>query len=797
MNQLGNLPASLTSFVGRQTELRELCTLLSRGTERLVTLTGAGGVGKTRLALEVAAELQSRGLFEDGVWLIELAPLREPLRLAQLVALVFGLHEEPGRPFGDVLLDALRPRHLLLVLDNCEHLALAATELAHAILRASPEVFILATSREPLGLIGETVRGVAPLAWPDPRALPALEQLRACDAVRLFEERATAASAEFRMSHASAPAVAQICARLDGMPLALELAAARVRALTVQQIAERLDDRFQLLAGGNSAAAPRQRTLEATVAWSYDLLNAAEQRLFRRLAVFAGGWTLEDAENVCGEPGVSVMLVLARLVEKSLVLADDGPEGQKWYRFLETIRQFAAERLRASDDELAMTHARHLGWYVSLSQTADEHVRWRLGLPWGARMLWLTRLSWEYANLRVAYQWAAATDERLDDALRLVSGLFGLYWTTGYLSEGRDWLADLLARSADASSSRTRAWALSCAAKLAGHQGDDEAGVRYAREYLALPTHSRSGAGNAHAHTALGVAALRAGDVSTARHHASIAEAEARVGDEFAVPIYLTYIGAAALADGQIEESRRVYEQALSEARAVDFRLALGVALEGLGGIARVEQDYRRARSLYLEALETLRAIGDMPQVALALIALGKLSLEEGDRRQARRYFGDGLQLATHLAHHESLIAALEGIALAVERPTPRTRKASERAISLREAAAKLREASRSCSAARVPLERAVAEAQLALAELEPPTDGASNAGGLSLSPREREVAELVAGGCSNRAIADSLVIGTRTAEMHVSRLLAKVGVDSRAQLAVWAIANGITARVP
>jgi non-specific serine/threonine protein kinase len=379
----------------------------------------------------------------------------------------------------------------------------------------------------------------------------------------------------------------------------------------------------------------------------------------------------------------------------------------------------------------------------------------------------------------------------------LVSRLFTLFWTTGYLSEGRDWLAALLARSAAAPTTPARAWALSCAAKLAAHHGDDEAGRGFAQAYLALPAHLQSGSGRAHAHTALGLAALRAGDLPTARDHATTAEASARDDDEFGCEIYLTYIGAVELADGQVEAARRVYEQALSESRTSDVQLAVGLALEGLARVARAEGDYRRARGRYLEALEVLRAIGDMPQVAQVLVALGNIALEEGDQRQARRYFSDGLQLAVTLAHHESLVGALDGIAAALERPNPRSRKACERALPLREAAASLREASRSRSAASVPIERVAAEARAALEELEAPNEVGLRAGGLTLSPREREVAELIAGGCSNRAIAESLVIGTRTAEMHVSRLLAKVGVESRAQLAVWATANGIPARIP
>lgn len=466
---MGNLPASFTSFVGREKEIGAFVALLGGPTPtRLLTLTGPGGVGKTRLALEVADRLgKDSTLFAEGVWLVELAALNDAARLPQVVASVFGLQEEPGKAFADILPDALRARSLLLVLDTCEHLVAGSAGLAQALLSACPRVSILATSREPLGIIGEVTRAVPPLAVPGPG-----DQVGANEAVRLFVARATAASADFSLGVRNAAAVAQICARLDGLPLALELAAARVRTLSVEQIAARLDDRLRGLGEGNRARPARQQTLEAAVAWSYDLLEAPEQRLFERLSVFVGGFSLDDAEAI-SDSGSAALELVVRLVEKSLVMAVDGPAGQKWYRLLDTIREFAARRLQASGEARAIRE-RHFDWYVRLAEAADQTIRWTKPLPWPSKQAWLVRLGWEYPNLRAAWEWALQGDpDHVQAGLRLTEGLFTFFWTTGYLSEGRDWLGALLARDAEQPPSDARAWALSAAAKLAAHHGDD------------------------------------------------------------------------------------------------------------------------------------------------------------------------------------------------------------------------------------------------------------------------------------------------------------------------------------
>ncbi|HEV2460102.1 MAG TPA: hypothetical protein VGS80_17225, partial [Ktedonobacterales bacterium] len=373
-----NLPFELTSFVGRERELAELQALLLA--RRLLTLTGPGGTGKTRLALHLAADVVEA--FTDGVWLVELAPLADPRLVPHTVAAVLGVREQPGRAMLDVLVDALRPKTLLLLLDNCEHLIATCAQLADTLLRAAPSLHILVSSREVLGIAGETVYRVPSLPLPapvQPRQPHALDALAQNDCVRLFAERAAAASPGFRLTAKNAPAIAQIGRRLDGIPLALELAAARTRVLPPEQIVARLDDRFRLLTGGSRTALPRHQTLLALIEWSYELLTEAERVLLRRLSVFAGGWSLEAAQAVggdgLGEAGEEVLETLAHLADKSLVDVEEAMEAAEGrYRLLETIRQYAHDKLLASGEAERVRH-RHLEYFVRFAEQAEPHLR--------------------------------------------------------------------------------------------------------------------------------------------------------------------------------------------------------------------------------------------------------------------------------------------------------------------------------------------------------------------------------------------------------------------------------------
>ncbi|HEV7867469.1 MAG TPA: AAA family ATPase, partial [Chthoniobacteraceae bacterium] len=430
-----NLPQHLTPLIGRESELTEVKSLLE--TTSLLTLLGAGGMGKTRFSLEVAAALLDR--FKDGVWFIELAPVSDPALVTRTVAEVLGVHEEAGRPLLDTFLEFLRRRNLLLVIDNCEHLVESCARFAAAALSASSGLRILASSREPLDIAGELKWRMPPLPTPDAAARESGDQLMQYSAVRLFVARAAFASPSFRLTAENSAAVARICRQLDGIPLALELAAARVKALRVEQIAERLDDRFQLLTGGNRTALPRQQTLRSTIDWSHDLLNDSERVLLRRLSVFAGGWTLESAEAVCAGEGIEsgeVLDLLTRLVDKSLVVHDD-KAAEPRFRMLETIRQYSREKLGAANEE-GRTRDRHLAFFADQAGAFEPHFYHP------DQMLWYARADVELDNFRAALD-HSLTAARVRAGMHVVLGLHRYWVARVYWREANEWLKRLLA----------------------------------------------------------------------------------------------------------------------------------------------------------------------------------------------------------------------------------------------------------------------------------------------------------------------------------------------------------------
>ena len=446
-----NLPIQLTSFVGRQKELAEVKRLLDDA--HMLTLLGPGGTGKTRLSIQVASELLDQ--FPDGVWLVELAPILDPLLVPRTTAIAIGLRDEPQRPVIDMLCDYLREKKMLILLDNCEHLVEACARMAGRILHTARDVRILASSREALGIPGEVTYSVPSLNLPDPQRLPLLESLSQYEAVKLFIDRATSAVPSFSVTNANAPTVAQICYRLDGIPLAIELAAAKLRVLSVEQILTRLDDRFRLLTGGSRTEPEHHQTLRAAIDWSYNLLPAVEQTLFRRLSVFMGGWTLEAAESVCvdgADPvqvrGEDVLHLLGQLIYKSIVIKQEaGPEAR--YHMLETLRQYGREKLFEAGEHEALRE-RHLKYYLHLAETAAPHLRE------AAQIEWLRRLDMEHENLRAALNWAQ--DLPLATfSLRMACAL-GAYWQIRpFWLEGAKWLDRALSRDWDANSEDEKA----------------------------------------------------------------------------------------------------------------------------------------------------------------------------------------------------------------------------------------------------------------------------------------------------------------------------------------------------
>src|SRR6266540_6489604 len=424
-----NLPVQLTSFVGREREMAETKQLISNA--RLLTLIGPGGTGKTRLALQVAQDVLSS--FTDGVWLAELAPLADPSLIPQTLAAIFGLRELPNMSLTSIVTDYLRAKELLLILDNCEHLVEACAQLSENLLRNCPRLKIIASSSEALGIAGEMVYRVPSLSLPDPAQVTPGSVMES-ESARLFVERAAAAQSKFSLTNQNASSIAQICHRLDGIPLALELAAARTAAFSSEEIATRLGDRFKLLTGGSRTALPRQQTLRALIDWSYDLLSHEEQALLRQLSVFAGGWSFEAAEAICSD--LDVLSLMTQLVNKSLVMADE-QENSTRYRLLETIRQYARDKLLEAGESEKVRN-RHLDFFLKFAEEAETYMNGPQEMEWRAL------LDTEYDNLRTAFEWAMGND--MEKVLRL-GGALHLFWERhGYEVEGRRLMNEVLAR---------------------------------------------------------------------------------------------------------------------------------------------------------------------------------------------------------------------------------------------------------------------------------------------------------------------------------------------------------------
>jgi predicted ATPase/Tfp pilus assembly protein PilF len=689
--QRNNLPAQLSSFIGRESEMTEIKQLLAN--TRLLTLTGAGGCGKTRLALQVAADLLSD--YPGGVWLVELAAASDPNMVIHLTAEALGIREQPKRSLLETLLDRLRSKHLLLVLDNCEHLLDACAKLADTLLKTCSKLQILATSREVIAAAGESVWQVPSLATPERTPTMSPEQLGQFEAVQLFRDRAVAVQPKFALTRATAPAVAQICWRLQGMPLAIELAAARMSALSVTQIAERLQDSFRLLSHGKRTAIPRHQTLQATIDWSYALLTEPERNLFRRLSVFAGGFDLKAAENVCAGEGIEreqVLDLLTQVVEKSLVLIGD-QEGTTRYRLLEPIRQYAHHRLDQIG-ALRAARSRHLCYFLHVAQEGDSRM---LGPQ---QRMASEELEAEHANLLAALAWAAEHDP--ESALKLSNAL-GWFWEfRGYLAQGREWFKRTIARSrlilAD-----LRGEAYVRAGRLACWQGEYEDAVSLTEQGLRLCEESgnRRWVGMAlnnlggvaayrgeldRAETLLerslsvgkelndndlmwrslqdlGVVAMYRGDYERARDLVEEAVAGCnQLGDKYGMDLHT--LGEIELALGNIDKAAMCYEQALATGRKLGHKRAVVGGLDGLGKAAFDRGEYAPARASYEQALQVADELGQKSEFAIALgNNLAELAAEERKFDEARRFCTSSLRNSREVGDKESIVAALSTFA--------------------------------------------------------------------------------------------------------------------------------------
>ncbi len=665
-----NLPQQITSFIGREKEMEAVKLLL--GKTRLLTLTGSGGSGKTRLSLQVAADVLEN--YPDGAWFVELASLADPALVPQTLAQTLAVAEEPGKPLIQTLTAALKTRRLLLVLDNCEHLLDACARLIDTLLRACRSIQILASSREGLGIAGEQTYRIPSLSLPDARQTQTLQTVTQYEAARLFVERACATLPTFTVTNQNAPALASICCRLDGIPLAIELAAARVRSLSVEEINSKLDNRFRLLTGGSRTALPRQQTLRALIDWSYDLLTAQEKTLLRRLSVFAGGWTLAAAEQVGagagdGEAGDTagsieeweMLDLLTGLADKSLVLAQTAGESTR-YRLLETVRQYARDRLMESG-ESADVRTRHGACYLALAEESRQH----LAGPEQAH--WLNTLEAEHDNLRQALTFYAEAREEDAQAgekgLRLAAALHRFWWTRGHLHEGRESLCAVLAHPDVQEPGPARAEALNAAGTLAYKQSDYAPARQQSEESLAIRRMLGDKRGIASCLNNLGNVARDQGDYAQARalHEASLS-IRRELEDTAGIALSLNNLAALTSDQGDYEQSRVLHEESLSIRRELGDKHNIALTLNNLGILAQEQGDYARAQALQQESLAISQELQDRGGIAQCLESLGVIAQMQADNNLARALHEESLSIRREMGNKRDIAFSLHNLGI-------------------------------------------------------------------------------------------------------------------------------------
>ncbi|MGW4335881.1 protein kinase domain-containing protein [Rhodococcus koreensis] len=758
----GKLPLELTSFIGRRRELTETRERLSKS--RLVTLTGIGGVGKTRLALRVAAEIEKRST--DEAWLIELGELRDNSLLAEVVAAALGLRSQSARPLLDVVVEYLIPRRTLLVLDNCEQVVNSVAELVELLLHVCPDLRILATSREPLGVCGETVLRVPPLSVPDPDHQPALRGMPRYDAVTLFAQRAAAAVPGFEVTDDNRVAITQICHQLDGLPLPIELAAARLRALSPDQIVQRLSDRCMLLTRGNRGAPTRQQTLALSLDWSHELCTPREQQVWAQLSVFTGGFELDAAEYVCAGnlTPEDLLDTVTALVDKSILNREEHG-GVVRFRMLETLRDYGSKKLRQSDGTLSIRR-RHRDWYQQLAMTAE--AEWISS----HQLEWIGRLEREQSNLRVAMGFCLAQPNEIEAGMRITLALFSFWVSRGLLTEGRHWVNRML-ECEPVHPTEERVKTLCAGSVLADMQGDLVASAALVDDGKALTAAMANVVTDAYVTYAEGVLALYSDNLP----RASVC----------------------------LEDALQVFRARKDLSQQVWVLMMLGVAYE-------LQDDTARAATFNKEAIAITETHNESVNRSYLLWSIGITVLRQGDPDQSARILEHGLRLARLIDEPLTAALCIETLAWTCDK------RNAHRAAVLMGAAQSLGHALGSSPilfhnhsrhhencvqmARRSLGERAFLAAQhegaeltftesiaYALAELHEPASPTTDQT-THLTTRERQVAALVAQGLTNKAIANTLVISPRTAQGHVEHILTKLGFNSRAQIAAWVIAE-------
>jgi predicted ATPase len=652
-----NLPQQLTSFIGRQREMAQIRALWSQ--TRLVTLSGPGGIGKTRLALQIAAEVLRE--YEDGVWLIELAPLSEPALVPQTVAATLGIREYRHRSIQDALTEYLRHRRSLLVLDNCEHVIAAAAHLADTLLRTASDLRILTTSREALTIAGETVVRLSPLGLPDLDQVLDVEQLRRHEAVELFIDRARAAKSTFVLDDNTARSLATLCVQLEGLPLAIELAASRVTVLSVAQIAGRLHDRLGLLTSGSRVAAPRHQTLLAAIDWSYALLSEPEKALFRRLSVFAGGCTLEAAEAVCAGGAIEradVLGLMSALVNKSLVLAEDR-DGRTRYQFMVTLLEYARKQLAGMMEQDTISRA-HAEFVLALAVEAEAR------LAGTQEKIWIHRLEAEYDNIRAALGWTSRNDVTI--GLQLAGALGRFWFLRGYWAEARRWLVDMLQAADPRAVQSSRLKVLNAIALIALGQGDYASARTFGVEALAVGRDAGDAQQTAAALNTLAILAIPRDDLDQARSclEESLAIRQ-QSGDQGATAIAVNNLGILAGLQGDINTAESLFADSLRISKAGDSKHGIATATLNLGDIAMRRGDYVSARALLDEGLALARDLGETTLTPIALNSLGDLAGRQGDRPVARAVLAEALHLSRELGDKRVIADVLLSLGLVTD----------------------------------------------------------------------------------------------------------------------------------
>jgi predicted ATPase/DNA-binding CsgD family transcriptional regulator len=828
MRDHADRPEEFSSFVGRALEVDELRGLM-RAT-RAITLCGAGGIGKSRLALRLLDAVAAD--FPDGSWFVELGELRQPEHVVPRIAAAVGVYEEPGRPLLDTLADSLRHRRVVLVLDNCEHLIQACASICQRLLASSPGLQVIATSREPLRVAAEVVWQVPPLGLP-PVSRQSLDQLSRYDSIRLFSERASAAAPGFVLGPANIAGVAAICRGLDGLPLAIELAAAWVRVLSVEQIAGRLDHRLALLTSGDRTVPARQQTLRATFDWSYDLLSEPEQVLLARLSVLAG-WSLDMAEQVCADDllaAADVMDLLTALADKSLVEVEPEALGQARFRMLETTREYAAELLELAG-ETAVLQRRRRAYTLRECEKSMAIGMALVPAPWSARVDVFRRFDLEAANLREVLGICLA-DGDAETGLRICTATRPVWIVRGIFAEGAAWTDGFLHLPAVTSvPGSVRGPALAGRAQLAMAIGSEQA-EELAVAGLELCWSAGERFWVAAALNLLTEIALHAGRPDDAAARADEALRVARLaGDEWNEGYALGTMAAVAARRGNLRAAQRLGEEALAVMRAIEQHWGAARALLGLGDLARLRAEHAAARNYYLEALAILRELNARPEIARCLAGLGRIAIDQHDLPGARQHLTDSLELSyvsgsrigiarglealarlAVLERNPSLAVQLAGAVTALRAhahlppiPGARTQRFLDAAAGLGEhAVARLwaeGTAMTTAAAVRLALGESAELADSELAGSEPgegdpaseyagrpvhPPQSARDGPASALTRREHEVVDLLGAGLSNREIASTLFISPATAARHVANILAKLGFSSRSQVAVWA----------